>query len=305
MNSDSNDVVEKKIKHLVISGGFIYGVSVYACMDELIRNGFLDMNHIQSIYGTSVGALFAVVLSLKYDYETIENYIVNRPWYDICKITTDSFLNLFNKRGIFDIKIMENILFPLLKGRNFDPNITMKELYVATGIDIRIYAIEINQYTLVEFSHDSRGDWRVVDVVYASCSIPLLFSPLICGSECFIDGSLLLNYPLEKCAEIQDTDEILGIYLAQFFKMPAFFIHEQTPLTDFIITLFNQIVANKFSNTIKEKVNIKYEIEFAISYSIMDIYETIHKREKRQELMDDGRKIAKTWLFGHGFGELI
>lgn len=285
-----------QIKHLVISGGFIYGISAYACIDELIRNKYLYMDNIQSIYGTSVGAIFAVVLSLKYDYDIIENYIVNRPWYDICKITTDSFLNLFHKRGIFDIKLIENILFPLLKGRDLDPHITMKEFYNKTGIDIRIYAIEINQYTLVEFSHESRGDWRLVDVVYASCSIPLIFSPLIRENECFIDGSLLLNYPLEKCTDKHNPDEILGIYLMQFFKMPAYFVHEQTALVDFIITLFNQIVANKFSNTMNESPKIKYEIEFNTSYSMEDVYDTVFKPEKRRELLDDGRNIAKKWM---------
>ena len=65
------------IKHLVISGGGPNGIKSLGILKELCDNNFWNINDIQTIYATSAGAIIALLLLLKFDIDTISNYILN------------------------------------------------------------------------------------------------------------------------------------------------------------------------------------------------------------------------------------
>ena len=67
------------IKHLVISGGGPTGFLSYGAAKYLEKNKFWNIENIESIYGTSIGAVIGIILSLKHTWETIDDYIVNVP----------------------------------------------------------------------------------------------------------------------------------------------------------------------------------------------------------------------------------
>jgi len=58
------------IKHIVINGGGPTGLITYGVLKHLSQNKFFDCNHIETIYGTSIGGIFGVILALNYDWET-------------------------------------------------------------------------------------------------------------------------------------------------------------------------------------------------------------------------------------------
>ena len=74
------------IKHLVIAGGGPVLVQILAAIQELEKHKYLNMKDITSIYGTSAGAIIAVFISLNFDWETINDYIIKRPWQDVFQI---------------------------------------------------------------------------------------------------------------------------------------------------------------------------------------------------------------------------
>ena len=74
------------IKHLVISGGGPIMVQVLGAIQNLEKNNFIDMKNIESIYGTSAGAIVGILICLKFDWETINDYIIKRPWNSIIKL---------------------------------------------------------------------------------------------------------------------------------------------------------------------------------------------------------------------------
>jgi predicted acylesterase/phospholipase RssA len=67
------------------------------------------MKNIESIYGTSAGAIVAVMISLRYDWDTINDYIIKRPWHDVFPIKIQNILDAYTKKGIFDIKTVVTI----------------------------------------------------------------------------------------------------------------------------------------------------------------------------------------------------
>ena len=159
----------KKIEHIVISGGGQTGFTFYGILREAAKHGFWDINNIRSFYGTSVGTFLSVILCLKYDWETIDTYFINRPWQNIFKVDLYTIMQAFEKRGIFGIDTMEKMLGPLFAGKDISMSITLKEFYDLNGIDIYLFTTELNQFKLCKMSHKTHPDWRVIDAVYASC----------------------------------------------------------------------------------------------------------------------------------------
>jgi predicted acylesterase/phospholipase RssA len=122
------------IKHIVISGGCIWGLYEYGALRELHECGFWNNQKVESIYGTSVGALIAVILALKIDFETIDKYIIERPWDEVFKKHSYNVLDIYNNRGVFHKKVLYEFYSPLFKSCDIETSITMGEFYEKTGI---------------------------------------------------------------------------------------------------------------------------------------------------------------------------
>jgi predicted acylesterase/phospholipase RssA len=89
------------IKHLVFSGGGPIMIQNLSAIQELERKEYLNMKNIESIYGTSAGAIIGLMLSLKFDWDTLNDYIIKRPWQDVFPIKIQNILDAYTKKGIF------------------------------------------------------------------------------------------------------------------------------------------------------------------------------------------------------------
>jgi predicted acylesterase/phospholipase RssA len=131
------------IEHLVISGGGQTGFAFYGILRESCQQGYWSINNIKSIYATSIGSFLAVILCLKYDWETIDNYLINRPWNSIFKVDIYSVIQAFERRGIFGVNIMEQMLEPLLAGKDFSLDVTLSEFHETSGIEMFFFTTEL------------------------------------------------------------------------------------------------------------------------------------------------------------------
>jgi predicted acylesterase/phospholipase RssA len=50
------------IKHIVISGGGIFGLTVYGALRELNKQGFWNLSNIQSCHATSIGTIILLMI---------------------------------------------------------------------------------------------------------------------------------------------------------------------------------------------------------------------------------------------------
>ena len=232
---------ETKIEHLVISGGGQTGFTFYGVLREAAKQGFWDIQNIKSMYGTSVGTFISVVLSLKYDWDTIDTYFINRPWNNVFKVDIYTVLQAFEKRGVFGIDVMEKMLGPLLSGKDIPVSVTLKEFYDINGIDLYFFATELNTFKLCKMSHHTHPDWRVIDAVYASSTLPIIFAPLIKDGECYVDGGVMCSYPMKACLEAGNAPEtILGI--KKFFE-GANPVSEKSSLFDYLLIILKNVIA--------------------------------------------------------------
>ena len=71
------------VKHLVISGGGQTMIQTLGSIQHLEENKFIDISNIETIYGTSAGAIIGILICLKYDWTTLHDYIIKRPWKEV------------------------------------------------------------------------------------------------------------------------------------------------------------------------------------------------------------------------------
>ena len=79
---------ESKIRHLVISGGSVNGLLMYGALKHMNMQDPPLWRHsdLTSIYATSVGTMIATMICLGFDWETLDTYIINRPWEDVFNV---------------------------------------------------------------------------------------------------------------------------------------------------------------------------------------------------------------------------
>lgn len=281
----------REIKHLALSGGTVWGFKMIGILVEAMDTGFIKIENIESIFATSIGSLIAVAISLKIDPPLLREYFVKRPWDVVCKNNRFSVLELYDGRGILHQGFVEELFDPLLKSVDLSCATTLAELYEYNGIDLHIYTTELNQYELVDISFKTHPEWRVIDAVYASCSIPLLFSPLIQDNKCYVDGGFLLNYPIDKCP-MENPDEVFGISMSNYSDK-----HIDIPIT--IASTLPDIVFTSIIKTI-QRTNIlsnnntlpfPHQIILYDKTTLEYFMEVVYQQTERELLVSDGKTI--------------
>ena len=283
------------IKHLVISGGGPIMIQILSAIQELEKNNYLNMKNIESIYGTSAGAIIAVMLSLKFDWETINDYIIKRPWQDVFPIKVQNILDAYTKKGIFDIKTVEKCFKPLFDAKDIPIDISLKDFYDLTKININIIAFEVNEYKVHELSYKNYPNLPVLKAIQMSCALPILVTPVFMDGKCFMDGGIACNYPLNFCIDSgKEPDEILG-FKNKYSDGKSNMINEDSTILDYLLNFLFKSVFNVHNNYVQPI--IKNEVVCDASYLTFDILKnTLSNIEVRRELFKKGKETASTWL---------
>ncbi len=280
------------IEHLVISGGGQTGFTFYGVLRESAKQGFWDIQNIKSMYATSVGTFISVVLCLKYDWDMIDTYLINRPWSNIFTVDIYTIIQAFDKRGVFGIDIMEKMLGPLLAGKDIPVGVSLKEFYDLTKIDLYFFVTELNTFKLCKMSHHTHPDWRVIDAVYASCTLPIIFAPLIKNNECYIDGGVMCGYPMKECLSAGNTpDSIFGIKKLFGTSEP---VTKKSSLFDYLQIILKNVIAllNGY-----ETGMIQNEILINGEHTTIDnILSLASSRDERESNIELGATIFKDFF---------
>lgn len=289
------------IKHLVISGGGPLGLRYLGALEKLEQENFWKIDEIESIYGTSVGSIIGAFICLKYDWETLNKYIIERPWHDVFKVNAKQIFDSYYNKGLFDKKLAEIIFKPLLQAKDLKLDITLKEFYEFSKIDLHIFTFELNKFETVEMSHNTHPDICLLQALTMSSALPGIFMPTIIDNKCYVDGGVMCNYPLNQCLRDHPNKvEILGIKSA-FDKVSDKFknveVSQETSLLEYVICL----TINSM-NFIRDTVKIE-NIENTVRCYVTDnpltldfIQESISSQELRRKWIKEGEEDALQFL---------
>lgn len=282
------------IKHLVISGGGPIMIQILAAVQELEKNAYLSLNNIESIYGTSAGAIVGVLLSLQFDWETLNDYIIKRPWHDVFTIKIQTILDAYTKKGIFDIKTIEKCFKPLFDAKDISLHITLKDFYLLTNVELHIFSFEVNAYEIIDISYKTHPDIPLLLAIQMTCALPVLMSPVFIDNKCYMDGGVACNYPLSFCIESgKEISEILGF--KNKYSDEKSNINVDSTLLDYILTFLFKAVFNVHNNYTQPI--IKNEVVCDANYLTFDILKTaLSNISVRKDLFEKGIAVANAFL---------
>jgi NTE family protein len=282
------------IKHLVISGGGPTLVQALGAIQHVEQQKFIDLSNIETIYGTSAGAILGTLICLKFDWETINDYIIKRPWHEVFPINIQKIFDAYTKKGIFDIKTVEKIFKPLFSAKDLALDINLEDFYNYSKIELHFFAFDINDFKIDDISYKTHPNISVITALQMTCSLPVLVAPVCIENKCYIDGGIVCNYPLNKCLELYNQDEILGIK-NQYDKNDSNRVDSNSTMLDFLMSFVFKMIQNM--DTGDKQTSIKNEIICKADFLSIDYLKTaLYSMDVRKELFDSGTEFAKEFL---------
>ena len=267
------------------------------------KKNIIQRENIQSIYGTSAGAIVGVLYCFQFEWNIINDYILKRPWKEVFSIKVQNILDAYTKKGIFDIGTIEKCFKPLLNAKDLNLDINLKDFYEYSKIEMHFFSFEINRFELVDISYKNYPELSLLSAIQMTCALPVLLTPVFTGDECFIDGGVQCNYPLKYCLETYPKEEeILGFknrFNVEERNLNAK-ITTESNLLDFIMNFLFKIVFSLSSNN--KPITIPLELVLDTKYMSIDYFKKIFASEEaRMELFQNGEDSAEEFfqkLFG-------
>jgi predicted acylesterase/phospholipase RssA/glycosidase len=139
------------------------------------------------ISGTSAGALAGVLYADGYSSADIQELFTGREFSEFAQLQIP-------KNGLFDNTRFRSFLKRCLRAKRFE-DLKIPLVVVATDLDNGK-------------SHEFRSG-PIVDAVVASCSIPIIFSPVEINGLHYVDGGLFRNFPVSVIRE--ECEWLIGV----------------------------------------------------------------------------------------------
>ena len=289
--TEHNDICS--IRHIVLSGGMIYGFAFYGALRELNKKGIWNLQELKTIYSTSVGCIIATTISLNYDWDVLDKFIIDRPWHNCFKFSLHSVMNCFQNNGIFKIDTIEEVLYPLLSGKDIPMTVTLKEFYEITKIENHYFTVNLNTFQLIDVSYLTHPDWKLVEAIYASCCAPIFFQPLKKDGTIYTDGGLLSNYPIHQLFESSDEvneSEVLGLHTVATETILKTKMENSNTLYDYIYSIFAKVMQHLSNKKVwQPRIQLDFDSTFI---PVFDLYNVVNSTEQRTKLVNYGAQLC-------------
>ena len=201
----------KVIKHLVLCGGGPIGLLQYGALKNLSNNNIINRSTLESIYATSIGSVIAFIYMLNFDWAWIDDFFIKRPWEKLVNLSYVAYLNIFYDKGIVNKNIIINALKSLFLAKEINLTITLLEFYELTKIEFNIYTCNLTTFKKEKLNHNNTPNLELIDALYMSSSVPVMFVPLYINNCYYLDGGIFINCPINECIFDKkcDADEII------------------------------------------------------------------------------------------------
>ena len=277
------------IKSIIISGGGHSVFTFYGIIKQALQSKYIVYENLESLYGTSAGSLICLLIALNIETEVLDNYLINKPWQELFHLTFDSFMHLYETFGIFNNDIFVDIFSHLFAYKELDVNITFEEFYQYNNLDIHLYSTKLENLEYTDFNHLTTPKMKVLDAIHASCAVPFIFPPYKQDTAYYLDGSIMIDLPLEPALTKHDKEEVLVI--KKFSE--SIVLKENPNLLDYMgfvfVNLIHKIIIcnnQHIENLIVVKDNI---------VSLDDILQMASQKEKRNNAIQSGMDLFELY----------
>lgn len=244
-----------QITHISFSGGGMSGLA-YLGVVRYMQMEQIDKK-IQSLVGTSMGALFACVMALGIPAGTME--------VDLKKFFADpknaffeaaSLMQMFHRMGIEHASIVTRPLEKYFLELWGTLDVTFLDFAKKTGKDLVICASCIETSSATYFSVNTTPDVYVLHAIQASMAVPMVFFPVEINGKHYVDGGVTDNQPVD-CFGDRARESMLAVRMT--WKKQE----EATPVatvTENVVTYLSHIMYTMFQYWDRQFQKAKYVI---------------------------------------------
>lgn len=178
---------------VALSGGGVRGLAHLGVLKALEERAIYP----DIISGVSVGSLIAVFYA---DGHSVDDMFRVASSIGFTSITGKSVLSF--KNGFFSQTGLRNLLDKHLRAKTFEE---LKK-------PVRIVASDIEHGRIKVFSEGA-----IIPAVMASCSVPVVFPPVNIEGHHYVDGGLLMNFPVSVIRK--ECERIIGVNVSPVGSM--------------------------------------------------------------------------------------
>ena len=278
-------------KHIVLPGGAVRGLNDYGAISYYIKNNIVSLDNIETIHGTSIGAVMGALLCLKHPVNEYDDYIINCMYDKIFYIDPENVVNILQSNGLFQNDCFANYIKPFLEANDMNVSVTLKEFYNITKVSLYIYVMDVKTVSKTSLSHYSHPDLQLVEAIKGSTCLPGMFSPLFYDDKLYIDGGFVCNYPIKECVETPGVipSEVIGI--KHIFPPPGNMVNiKNFNILDLFFYILSCIIEKLFRENApcdKTILLIEETTQVEVVYdeylpAISDLFESVVSKEFRK-----------------------
>ena len=296
------------IRTLVLPGGAYRGFYYLGILRALETHKYYKRKNIKNIYAMSVGTIIAVLLCLKIPWDDLYYYLENKAWEKTLNISPDLFVHAYQKKGFLTPNFLKEIMHNLILFKNFNPEtLTLKMLHEFSKKTLHLYAMQLNSFTLIKFTHVTHPDMKVVDALYQCCAIPFVFQPVWREGDYYVDAHLCCSFPMKMCLEDgQPTKHVLGICPK---TNGTYEILPEDNIFSMGYKIFRKLIkcnAAQYKWDPKEHEGALPQVLYfnVKPLSGHEAMETLRDKNKRMNFIGDGAEAVEEWIGGNAGGKL-
>lgn len=226
---------------LVVSGGHMKSISCIGCLAYLQEVGLLAS--IRNFIGTSAGSIMCLFAVLGFRPQDMVRFLMQNLTNDeISDFNIDNVFGILDTYGLSDGANIERFVSLMLHEKLKLNDITFIDLAKQTGKNLVVCVSNITKHQAEYWSVDTTPNVSVVTAIRASCSLPLIFTPVKYHDDLYIDGGLFDNFPMNYFQE-SNLKDVLGINV-----MSSNLPNKVGNITDYIYLVL-QLVLKRITET--------------------------------------------------------
>lgn len=177
---------------LTLSGGGARGLAHIGVIRALLEHDVVPNRIVGVSAGAIVGMLYSAGLSPD---EMMEAVYATNP-LRLIKVGLPT-------TGLTDLEYLEN---------------KVKEIVPENEFSALRYPLHVGITNLNSGNQELRSSGELAKVIAASCSLPLMFRPVVIDGDHFVDGGVINNMPVDPL--LNDADFIIGSNLMPYGSLP-------------------------------------------------------------------------------------
>lgn len=264
----------------IFGGGAIRGISFVGTVKALEELGI----HPNTIAGSSVGAIFAGLLSVGYTSKELKD-IFKKVNYALFKDVYFGFRNGFAlSKGEVFLDWVRELIEEKFYGKNFNKEGNKPITFSDLDKNLVIIATDLTNFGFKEFSKFETPDFEIAYAIRISASMPGLMQPVEDNGAILVDGDLQKSWPAWKLSPNLCLD---GERILEFRPEGDYESKDQNAIS-FMNTIYS-CMTSLATDFIIEHYGYRDKFDYIkINTGSVVVVDFNITQEKRQELMDMG-----------------